>query len=177
MSSKVITKTRTSTRTKVIVGVVAAGMAAAAGFGLITLRDRFAKPAPEPTLSPPTFTAARMPASPLVDGSNILHRFSITAPTADVFIKKLTFVANVNDPTLSLSSPALRDLGKGLRLGTEAAEFITSGGEHCGVVLSETDRCVSLVLSKPLVISEGRTITLEFLSDVAGVDPGDSIAT
>ena len=123
----------------------------------------------------PTVSLASLPTSTLSNGTQVISRFTVTADAAQqISLKTVSFELNLNNVSgtaLSVTSPAVREVGQGsdLSASTTAAVLNCTGSATCSFPIT---------FASEQTISAGTSKTYELRATVAGADAsGESLST
>ncbi len=123
----------------------------------------------------PTVSLASLPTSTLSNGTQVISRFTVTADAAQqVSVKAVSFELNLNNVSgtaLSVTSPAVREVGQGsdLSASTTSAVLNCTGSATCSFPIT---------FASEQTISAGTSKTYELRATVAGADAsGESLST
>ncbi len=123
----------------------------------------------------PTVSLASLPTSTLSNGTQVISRFTVTADAAQqISLKTVSFELNLNNVSgtaLSVTSPAVREVGQGsdLSASTTSAILNCTGSATCSFPITFTNE---------QTIAAGSSKTYELRATIAGADTsGESIST
>lgn len=122
----------------------------------------------------PVVSTTALPTTILNAGTNVLSRITISADLKkDIAIKKLSFKVFLSNQAIGFSNTSVRVTGMGTTIGFGSVSKNTS----CGLDLKSTERCLTITLSRELIIAAGTSANLELISALSGVTNGDSLMT